>query len=97
MKNLMYSLSDGIERYYSHNNYLTSESSEDSRVTRMKRLIASAMKNELTERQRTCIIKYYYDGLTVPEIAEDLGVKPTTVYKHLKLAMRSLKRISEYF
>ncbi len=60
------------------------------------RILRNAMKNELTDRQRVCVEKFYIDGQDVPSIAKDLGIRPTTVYKHLKLARIALKKCNDY-
>ena len=63
---------------------------------RMKKLMGIAIKNELTERQRECIRMYYYENKKVCEIAEYTGIRPTTVYKHLKLGRNALKKCTAY-
>lgn len=69
---------------------------EDPRHKRMKKLLSAAIKNELTERQRECLLMFYYDNLPVDEISGIIGIKPTTVYKHLKKARLALKKCTPY-
>lgn len=61
----------------------------------MKKLLKIGLKNELTDKQRYCLINYY-SGRKVGEIAEELGVRPTTVYKHIKKARTALKKCGAY-
>lgn len=73
-----------------------SDQGEDKRRKRMKRLISTAIQNELTDRQQQCLKLFYYDDLSVTEISSIIGIKPTTVYKHLKKARLALKKCAPY-
>ena len=48
----------------------TNENSRD----KMKKILSMAVLNELTERQRICIVDYYLNGKKEKEIAKELGV-----------------------
>ena len=41
---------------------------------KMKKILSMAVLNELTERQRICIVDYYLNGKKEKEIAKELGV-----------------------
>lgn len=66
------------------------------KIERMKKIVRIAMETELTQRQRDCINMRFFEGKKVEEIADILCVRPTTVYKHLKLALRKLKECGKY-
>ena len=53
----------------------TNENSRD----KMKKILSMAVLNELTERQRICIVDYYLNGKKEKEIAKELGVNSSTV------------------
>lgn len=74
----------------------TQQREGDSRRARMMELLRHAMALELTERQQRCITLYYFEEKPVREIARLLGIRPTTVYKHLKIARNHLKRLAVY-
>lgn len=63
---------------------------------RMLRTLARAAKGELTPRQMECLRLRYTEGKSVCEIADVLGVKPSTVSKHLKKARARLERVLGY-
>ena len=44
----------------------------------------------LSPQQRTCIVLRYYDDLTVPEIADRLGLSDGTVKRYLSVAVHRL-------
>lgn len=63
---------------------------------RMKKLIAISIDTELTDRQKDCLTMRVYQGLSTEEIAAELGIRPTTVYKHIKKAKEALKKCRKY-
>ena len=56
-----------------------------------------AVLNELTERQRICIIDYYFNGKKQKEIAENLGIDSSTVSRHIIKARDKLRHIASYY
>lgn len=64
---------------------------------RMKELLRKAVQQELTDPQRECIRLYYFEEKSVNEIAKIRGIRPTTVYKHLKKGRNALRRCTIYF
>lgn len=63
---------------------------------RMKKLIAISIDTELTDRQKDCLTMRVYQGLSAEDIAAKLGIRPTTVYKHIKKAKEALKKCRKY-
>lgn len=63
---------------------------------RMKKLIAISIDTELTDRQKDCLTMRVYQGLSAEDIAAELGIRPTTVYKHIKKAKAALKKCVKY-
>ena len=84
---------DSLEFEYTS---LTNGDTNERKRTRALKILNAAINNELTGRQKTCIMRYYYDGIKVNEIAQELNIKPTTVYKHLKTARTALKKCRVY-
>ena len=90
------SLTDRLCEYGSYLQYSSVTMSKSEKRKRMEAFLRIAIKNELTERQRTCIYRYYFDRMQVEDIAAMMGLKPTTVYKHIRLARKALKKCSVY-
>ncbi|NLG93462.1 MAG: sigma-70 family RNA polymerase sigma factor [Clostridiales bacterium] len=63
---------------------------------KMLRVLRSAMEGELTERQKACVRLRYFEEKSVSEVAEILGVTPSTASKHLKKARARLGKIMGY-
>lgn len=81
--------------YYS---YISSKSGGGNSNIRnqMKKLIAIGIDTELTGRQKDCLTMRVYQNMKVEDIAAELGIRPTTVYKHIKKAKEALKKCVKY-
>ena len=86
--------SEIMEQLAFHNT--RSNSSNDTKIQRMKKIMNIAIENELTQRQRDCIRMRYFENLPVREIAEKIGIRPATVYKHLSRAICIFKKCAVY-
>jgi len=65
----------------------------DEILRREQYQIVLAALNELSPRERECRIRMYFEGQTVAEIAEDLGVQQGTVRGYLKTGLPKLGEI----
>ena len=81
--------------YYSFVSAQQGKSNNEIR-DRMKKLIAVAIDMELTDRQKDCLTMRVYQGISVEDIAAELGIRPTTVYKHITKAKAALKKCVKY-
>jgi RNA polymerase sigma factor, sigma-70 family len=68
----------------------------DGEYRRMLHALKRAMEGELTERQKECVRLRYLEGKSVRETAEELGITPPTVSRHLKKARGRLGRVIGY-
>lgn len=64
---------------------------------RMLAVLARAVRGELTQRQMECLHMRYEMGMSVNEIAQELGVGAPTVSKHLKKARARLAKVMRYY
>lgn len=82
-------MTDFIESfYYSDNDLVGCEDIDSQAISR--RAISSVLpliiKNDLTERQRSCLKLKYVDNLRQEEIAKQLGLSQPTVCRHISIA-----------
>lgn len=63
-------------------------------LTQMRCLLREGVSRCLTPRQRQVVELYYYKQLTMTQIAEQLGVNPSTVSRHLKAARGRLMQFT---
>lgn len=65
-------------------------------MTRLRRNLRQVRDRELTTRQREMVALYYDQGMTMPQIAERLGVSRSTVSRTLRRARDRLYRFLRY-
>ena len=65
-------------------------------VSRLKRNLDRALREELTQVERTSLELYYARRLTMTEIGRRLGVTPSTVSRNLKRGEAKLRRCLRY-
>lgn len=71
-------------------------STNERKLNLTKQALKTALKHELTDRQRECVTLYYYNGMTEQQTAEELGITKSTVCRHLQKAKRRLYRVVRY-
>ncbi len=64
---------------------------------KMKKIMISALKTEVTERQRQMLTEYFYNGKNVNQIAEIYGINKSTVSRTISRALNNLRKIAYYY
>ncbi len=74
------------------------ENAQDNRekLDQIIRLIKPAMENELNEKQRDMMQKYYFSGMTMQEISDIYGINRSTVSRYLARSRRKLEKVLRY-
>ncbi len=72
------------------------ESTNRGNLLAAKAVLREAIGQELTGRQKECVLLYFFEGLTEEEAGKRLGVSKSTVCRHLQRAKRRLKRAVMY-
>ena len=78
------------------NSHLKNETNKES-LEQMKKILSKAILDELTEKQRICVTDYYLTGKKIKEIANELGLNPSTVSRHISTARKKLRHIASYY
>ena len=90
-------LMEAEEKKFSLSQFLTEDNGDNSlQRERMKKLMREGIKHELTVRQRTCISMKFIDKMKAEEIADELNISPATVYKHIRVGLKRLKKLQFY-
>lgn len=63
---------------------------------RLKRNLRKAMREELTPRQRMIMEMYYFQGIKIPAIANELGINRSVVSRTLKRGRDRIRRCLKY-
>ena len=70
---------------------------EGDRLTKKaKQRLHQVIREELTPVQREVLLAYYFQEMTIPQIAADRGVNKSTVSRTLKRAENRLQRCLRY-
>ena len=77
-------------------NYVGVEDVPDSKIQRLKKIMKTGIMIELTDKQKSCMLKRYVDEKPVVDIANEMGIKPATVYKHIRTAKKRIARLYAY-
>ena len=80
---------------FARQNMFNSDNSNDR--NRMKKIVSKALNEELTEKQKACIVAYFLEGKKMINIARELGVAPSTVTRHIKSGINRLTNIAKYY
>lgn len=62
----------------------------------MKQALSKAIETELTDRQRMMVNEYYFNGVSVTDIALKYGLSKSTVSRHLSRSRERLKSALKY-
>lgn len=65
-------------------------------ISRLKRNLIRALREDVTPRQRQTLLLYYAQGLNMREIGEQLGVDKSTVSRTIKRGEKRLRRCLRY-
>ncbi len=77
--------------------YAREMSSDNSwEISRLKRNLLRALREDVTAKQRQVLLLYYGQGLNMREIGELLGVDKSTVSRTIKRGEHRLKRCLRY-
>ena len=67
-----------------------------AQLGRLKRNLAHALRQDVTEKQREYLMLYYVEGLNLREISERTGVNISTVSRTMKRGRERLYRCLRY-
>ena len=76
---------------------MLSSSSNSSKYYRVMEIMKKIIKNDLTKRQKECLIMYYNKNLNIVKISKILGICPSTVWRHIKISKQKIKKIIKYY
>lgn len=90
-------LSDYIDSLVSYNVFLNEDAHCNSeQINKVKEMLEESINTLLTEKQRKCVVRHYFEGVTMKDIAKEMGVCPSTVTRTIQLAKKRLSILS-YF
>lgn len=96
MRHRQVHFSEKNEMLFAYDDFAEVHTNDDKRKE-MKALLRRAIMRELTEKQRYCLIENTYKGRSMREIAEELGVNPSTVTRHIQNAKKRISKVAWYY
>lgn len=82
---------------YARNENLQSEMEIRAKRKKLVELIKKVASTELTEKQRTAFELYFFENMTMTEIAKMQGKNKSTVSREIKAAERRIRKYLKYF
>lgn len=70
--------------------------SNSANISLLKTALPLVINERLTERQRQCVERYYFQNKTMSDIASELGIERSTVSRNLLRARERIKTSLEY-
>lgn len=65
-------------------------------MSRLRRALSQALREDVTEKQRRALLLYYGEGLNMTEIGQRLGVDKSTVSRTIRRGEKNLRRCVRY-
>lgn len=96
MRHSLIGFDDKNTNFIAFSNF-SSYGSNNSDIARMKQILSKAIATGLTDRQRECVVMYYYDSQKLDDIAHKLSLSKSTVSRHIKAAKVKLKNLAKYY
>ena len=75
---------------------ISGQNTNTSTMSRMKRNLIRALREDVTEKQRQALLLYYGEGLNMKEIGARLGVDRSTVSRNIMRGEARLRRCLRY-
>ena len=97
MRNRLIHISDlNSDKISFERSVMNGEDNSEKRQKVMK-ILSDAIDTELTDRQRHCVLEYYFHGKKMKTIANELGVTPPVVTRHIQMGASKLYKIAKYY
>lgn len=75
----------------------TIENSNSTKISNLKNIVMSIIKNELSEKQRTVLDMYFVKKMNCSQIANQLNVNKSTISKTKSRAFQTIYKILKYY
>ncbi len=75
---------------------LSEENTNAEELSRVKLALFRALNEDITEKQRRYLLRYYGEGKNMVEIGEEFGVDKSTVSRTIKRGEARLRRCLRY-
>lgn len=75
----------------------TNENSNSTKISNLKNIVTSIIKNELSEKQKIILDMYFVKKMNCNEIANQLNVNKSTISRTKSRAFQTIYKILKYY
>lgn len=75
----------------------TRENSNSTKISNIKNIVISIIKNELSEKQKNILNMYFIQKMNYSQIANQLNVNKSTISRTKSRAFQTIYRILQYY
>lgn len=75
----------------------TIENSNSTKISNLKHIVISIIKNELSEKQRAILDMYFVKKMNCSQIANQLNVNKSTISRTKSRAFQTIYKILKYY
>lgn len=86
----VYQLDKFIESDSQFRAYLQNNGDNSDAIRQTKKILMTGIDNLLTCKQKNCVVMHYFKNMSKKEIAQQLGVNPSTVTRSIQAAKKRL-------
>lgn len=97
MKNRLIHISDLNSDKISFERSLMYENDNSEKRQKVMKILMNVIENDLTDRQRHCVLEYYFNGKKMKTIANELGVTPPVVTRHIQMGASKLYKTVKHY
>ena len=94
MRNTSYDNAAGLADLAVYSRFMAEDNS--AQMTRLKRNLSKALRQDVTPKQRQYLLLYYGKGMNLTQISQKLGVNKSTVSRTMKRGRARLYRCLRY-
>ncbi len=97
MKNRVIHISDLNSDKISFEKSLMNGDDNSEKRQKVLKILMDVIDNDLTDRQRHCLLEYYFKGKKMKTIARELGITPPVVTRHIQMGASKLYKTVKYY
>ena len=73
------------------------QSTNEVEHRKLLKIMSKIISSELTDKQKECLVMYYYENLNICQIAHELNIDKSTASRHVSRAKFKIKRLLSYY
>lgn len=92
----IYQLDTMLENEAQFKAFICSGNDNSQDINKVKKLVRNGIDSLLTEKQKTYVTMHYFNNMSKKEIAQQLGVHPSTITRTIQAAQKRLSVLGAF-